>query len=189
MRAARRDHLRDGGWRLGSRAGAIVTIAGALGLGFANPSSCLAQSRPEPSLRDYLPPSEPEVSRDEWRRRIEDARRRAKDASRERREHPELYKPIPEDPTSSRPNAFSATTACSGATSSRPRRACSSTGGDPISRVAIRTSCRSTRNRCAEAQYRRRISLNLGSVIFVASSSSDLPCGVASTYAAISSGS
>jgi hypothetical protein len=82
-------------WRL-SRA--VVTVAGALGLGLACPSSCLAQTEPEPSINDYLPPSEPEVSRDEWRQRIEEARRRASEASRERREHPELYKPIPEDP-------------------------------------------------------------------------------------------
>ncbi|WP_247415934.1 hypothetical protein [Bradyrhizobium sp. 159] len=59
---------------------------------------CFAQTEPEPSLSDFLPPSEPEVSREEWRQRIEDARRRAKEVSRERREHPELYKPIPEDP-------------------------------------------------------------------------------------------
>ena len=80
------------------RAGAIITIASAFGLGLACPSLCLAQSAPEPSLNDYLPPSEPEVSRDEWRQRIEEARRRAKEISRERREHPELYKPAPEDP-------------------------------------------------------------------------------------------
>ena len=73
-------------------------MAGALGLCLASPSLCLAQTDPEPSISDYLPPKEPEVSRDEWRQRIEEARRRAKDVSRERREHPELYKPIPEDP-------------------------------------------------------------------------------------------
>ncbi|MCA1476107.1 hypothetical protein I6F37_13820 [Bradyrhizobium sp. NBAIM08] len=65
---------------------------------YAWPLPCHAQTEPEPSLSDYLPPSEPEVSRDEWRQRIEDARRRAKGVARERREHPELYKPIPEDP-------------------------------------------------------------------------------------------
>lgn len=76
----------------------VIIVAGTLGLGLTNPSLCLAQSEPEPSVNDYLPPSEPEVTRDEWRQRIDDARRRAKDVSRERREHPELYKPIPEDP-------------------------------------------------------------------------------------------
>ncbi|MDA9498228.1 hypothetical protein XI05_12365 [Bradyrhizobium sp. CCBAU 11357] len=77
---------------------AVVSLAAALGLGLACPCFCLAQAEPEPSLSDFLPPTEPEVSRDEWRQRIEDARRRAKEVARERREHPELYKPIPEDP-------------------------------------------------------------------------------------------
>ncbi|WP_298241386.1 hypothetical protein [uncultured Bradyrhizobium sp.] len=77
---------------------AIVAAAVGFAVYVACPLSCQAQSEPEPSLSDYLPPSEPEVTRDEWRQRIEDARRRAKEASRERREHPELYKPVPEDP-------------------------------------------------------------------------------------------
>lgn len=77
---------------------AIVAAAVGLAAYIACPLSCLAQTEPEPSLSDYLPPTEPEVTRDEWRQRIEDARRRAKEVSRERREHPELYKPIPEDP-------------------------------------------------------------------------------------------
>ncbi|GLR98490.1 MULTISPECIES: hypothetical protein [Bradyrhizobium] len=77
---------------------AIVAVAVGLAMYLACPLLCFAQSEPEPSLSDYLPPSEPEVSRDEWRQRIEEARRRAKEASRERREHPELYKPTPEDP-------------------------------------------------------------------------------------------
>lgn len=95
LRTGRRDH--EGKW-FGAPSRAVIIVAGALGLGFASPSLCLAQTEPEPSLSDYLPPSEPEVSREEWRQRIEDARRRATDVSRERREHPELYKPIPEDP-------------------------------------------------------------------------------------------
>jgi hypothetical protein len=77
---------------------AIVAAAAGLAAYVACPLSCRAQSEPSPSLSDYLPPSEPEISRDEWRQRIEDTRRRAKEASRERREHPELYKPVPEDP-------------------------------------------------------------------------------------------
>lgn len=76
---------------------AIVAAAAGLAL-YASPLSCLAQTEREPSANDYLPSGEPEVSRDEWRQRIEDARRRAKEVARERREHPELYKPIPEDP-------------------------------------------------------------------------------------------
>lgn len=98
MRTVRPDQLPVGERRLRALAGAVLTLAGALGLGLINPSACLAQTDPEPSISDYLPPKEPEVSRDEWRQRIEEARRRAKDVSRERREHPELYKPIPEDP-------------------------------------------------------------------------------------------
>ncbi|WP_245475006.1 hypothetical protein [Bradyrhizobium sp. Leo121] len=42
--------------------------------------------------------AQPEISRNAWRQRIEDAKRRARDVARERREHPELYMPIPEDP-------------------------------------------------------------------------------------------
>ncbi|SCB27034.1 hypothetical protein GA0061098_1004221 [Bradyrhizobium shewense] len=97
MRTARRDHSQDDGRRFGTLSRAVVSLAAALGLGLACPCFCLAQAEPEPSLSDYLPPSEPEVTRDEWRQRIEDARRRAKEVSRERRDHPELYKPIPED--------------------------------------------------------------------------------------------
>jgi hypothetical protein len=43
-------------------------------------------------------PLQPEISRNAWRQRIEDARKRAREVARERREHPELYMPIPEDP-------------------------------------------------------------------------------------------
>jgi len=96
VRSTRRKPVSDR-WMLW-RAPVKATVA-AVGLVLhACPLSCLAQTEPEPSVNDYLPPSEPEVSRDEWRQRIEEARRRAKEVSRERREHPELYKPIPEDP-------------------------------------------------------------------------------------------
>ncbi|WP_407121649.1 hypothetical protein [Bradyrhizobium sp. STM 3561] len=97
MRSTRRKSVSDR-WMLG-RAPVKATVAAAVGLVLhACPLSCLAQTEREPSVNDYLPPSEPEVSRHEWRQRIEEARRRAKEVSRERREHPELYKPIPEDP-------------------------------------------------------------------------------------------
>ncbi len=43
-------------------------------------------------------PLQPEISRNAWRQRIEDAKRRAREVAQERREHPELYMPIPEDP-------------------------------------------------------------------------------------------
>lgn len=98
MRTARRNHSLDDGRWSGTLSRAVVSLAAALGLGLACPCFCLAQAEPEPSLSDFLPPSEPEVSRDEWRQRIEDARRRSKEVARERREYPELYKPIPEDP-------------------------------------------------------------------------------------------
>lgn len=75
-----------------------VIIAGGLAVGLACSPPCLAQTEPEPSLNDYLPPSEPELTREEWRQRIEDAKRRGKEVARERREHPELYVPVPEDP-------------------------------------------------------------------------------------------
>jgi hypothetical protein len=43
-------------------------------------------------------PRQPETSRNRWQQKIEDAKRRARDVARERRAHPELYMPIPEDP-------------------------------------------------------------------------------------------
>ena len=39
-----------------------------------------------------------EVSHDEWLRRVEEAKQRAKAAALERRNHPELFIPVPEDP-------------------------------------------------------------------------------------------
>lgn len=75
-----------------------LILAGGLGFGLTCSPSCLAQTEPEPSLNDYLPPSEPELTREEWRQRIEDARRRGKEVASERRKHPEFYLPVPEDP-------------------------------------------------------------------------------------------
>lgn len=98
MRSAWRDHSLDYGKRLAAFVRTMMAVVGGLGIGLACPHLCIAQTDPEPSLNDYLPPSQPELTRDEWRQRVEDARRRAKEVSRERREHPELYKPIPEDP-------------------------------------------------------------------------------------------
>lgn len=95
VRTGRRGHCEK---RFGKLSRTVATIAGILGLGLACPALGLAQTELAPSLNDYLPSSEPEVTRDEWRQRIEDARRRAKDVLRERREHPELSKPIPVDP-------------------------------------------------------------------------------------------
>jgi hypothetical protein len=95
MRPPRRDHSLEFTWRFAALSRAL-TIAGSLALCLCCSRPCLAQA--EPSLNNELPPSQPELTRDEWRQRIEDARRRAKDAARERREHPELYMPVPEDP-------------------------------------------------------------------------------------------
>ena len=57
-----------------------------------------AQEDNGPTINDYVPSGEPEVSREEWRQRVEGARRRAREVARERSEHPELYAPIQEDP-------------------------------------------------------------------------------------------
>ncbi|KJC49526.1 hypothetical protein UP09_07075 [Bradyrhizobium sp. LTSP885] len=77
-------------------------VALAVGLGLAvSPAASVAQvqqDEPGPTVSDYLPPDQPEPSRDEWRQRIEEAKRRAKDVARERREHPEFYLPVQEDP-------------------------------------------------------------------------------------------
>jgi len=94
----RRDLLLSGGVLRSVLLGAIVATSGGLGACLFDPTPCLAQAEPGPTINDYLPPSEPEPTRDQWRQRIDEARQRAKEASRERREHPELYKPVPEDP-------------------------------------------------------------------------------------------
>ncbi|MGV7217076.1 hypothetical protein [Bradyrhizobium sp. UFLA05-112] len=82
--------------RHGSRSVAVVVIL-AVGLLQSLPV-CLAQDEPGPTLNDFISPGPPEPSRDEWRQRVEEAKRRAKDVARERRERPELNVPIPEDP-------------------------------------------------------------------------------------------
>jgi len=56
-----------------------------------------AADEPEMAPAD-LDPVQPELSKEEWRQRIEDAKRRSKEVAQERREHPELSAPIPEDP-------------------------------------------------------------------------------------------
>ncbi len=69
----------------------------ALAMIFFCPPIALAQDDPEPNVSDYVN-DQPEISREEWRQRVEQAKQRAKEVARERREHPELYMPIPEDP-------------------------------------------------------------------------------------------
>ena len=98
MHPPRRQPLLNGGALRSALLGALVGTSGGLGACLADPTPCLAQDEPGPSINDYLPPSEPELTRDQWRQRIDEARQRAKDASRARREHPDLYKPVPEDP-------------------------------------------------------------------------------------------
>jgi TPP-dependent 2-oxoacid decarboxylase len=56
---------------------------------------CIAQETPESgSVTDE---AQPEVSRQEWMERIQEAKQRAKDAALEHRMHPERYVPSPED--------------------------------------------------------------------------------------------
>lgn len=98
VRPARHDRLREGKRWWSKRAEAAVAVAAGVILCIASLPSCLAQTGPEPSLDDYLPPKEPEMSRDAWQQRIEEARRRASEVARERREHPELYMQAPRDP-------------------------------------------------------------------------------------------
>lgn len=74
-----------------------AALAFALGLSFS-PAASFAQDEAGATAGDSLLFEPPEPSREEWRQRIEEARRRASDVARERREHPELTMPIPEDP-------------------------------------------------------------------------------------------
>jgi hypothetical protein len=56
---------------------------------------CIAQETPESgSVTDE---AQPEVSRQEWMERIQEAKQRAKDDALEHRMHPERYVPSPED--------------------------------------------------------------------------------------------
>lgn len=97
MHPPRRDLLLNGALR-SVLLGALVAASAGLGACLVDPTPCLAEDEPGPTINDFLPPSEPELTRDQWRQRIDEARQRAKEASREHREHPELYKPVPEDP-------------------------------------------------------------------------------------------
>ncbi|WP_245477234.1 hypothetical protein [Bradyrhizobium guangzhouense] len=98
MHPARRHLLLNRGPLRGVLLATILGTSGGLGAWLVDATPCLAQDEPGPTINDYLPPSDPEPTRDQWRQRIDEARQRAKEASRERREHPELYKPVPEDP-------------------------------------------------------------------------------------------
>lgn len=98
MRPMLSDTLRGVGKAGGALFGAVAMVAVGLLAVLACPQACRAQAKLEPSIDDYLPPGEPEPSRADWRRRVEDAQRRAKEISRLRRENPGLAMPIPEDP-------------------------------------------------------------------------------------------
>jgi hypothetical protein len=75
----------------------LLLPAGLLFGVLSSPLACVAQQEPQPGISDYLSSGEPEPSRDEWRQRIEDARRRARNVARERRLHPDDYVPALED--------------------------------------------------------------------------------------------
>jgi hypothetical protein len=56
---------------------------------------CPAQNAPE--ISNGTVEVQPEVSRQEWLQRLQEARQRAKEAALEHRLHPERYAPSPED--------------------------------------------------------------------------------------------
>jgi hypothetical protein len=74
----------------------LLTAALFLGV-LCTPPACVAQQEPQPDIRDHIGFGDPEPSRDEWRQRIEDAKRRARDVARDRGLHPEHYLPVSED--------------------------------------------------------------------------------------------
>lgn len=82
-----------GFWCSGLLAAAIAVVAL-----YPGPPIALAQEYPGPTINDYISDQPSEMSREEWRRKVEEAKRRAREVARERREHPELYVPIPENP-------------------------------------------------------------------------------------------
>jgi hypothetical protein len=56
---------------------------------------CVAQDTPEsPTVEEEV---QPEISRQEWLERVQEAKRRARETAQERRNHPELYAPSPVD--------------------------------------------------------------------------------------------
>lgn len=71
---------------LGACALAVAIVGGVSGIGWAE----------EPQMEQLSQEQiAPEVSRDEWRGRVEEARRRAREAALDRRNHPERYLPAP----------------------------------------------------------------------------------------------
>jgi hypothetical protein len=62
------------------------------------PEASWAKDNLKASVEDYLSAEETEPTREDWLRRVEQAKRRAIEVGRQRRENPTIYTPIPEDP-------------------------------------------------------------------------------------------
>ncbi|QPF88078.1 hypothetical protein IC762_12705 [Bradyrhizobium genosp. L] len=80
---------------------ALLAIAVGLAVVLAVlPATSIAAEQDEPGATAGEAPNTdaPEPSRDQWRQRIDAARQRAKEVARERRENPQAYLPVPEDP-------------------------------------------------------------------------------------------
>lgn len=74
-----------------------ASVVGAILLvGFVSVTACVAQEVSQTAIIDE--PAPPEISREGWRERIMEARRRARETAIERRESPQLYVVAPEDP-------------------------------------------------------------------------------------------
>jgi hypothetical protein len=80
-------------WRV-TRALDIAVAALMISAPFA--PRCLAQDMIGPPTVEA--DVQPEISRDEWRQKVQEAKRRAAEAAVERRNHPDLYVLPPEDP-------------------------------------------------------------------------------------------
>jgi len=79
-----------------ARALAMIAVLGT-SLSLSMHAPCLAQDAT--SAPFVAEDAMPEISRDEWRDRVREAKRRAREAAIERRAHPELFlPPPPEDP-------------------------------------------------------------------------------------------
>lgn len=84
-------------WRRAPALCTALCYAGLLAIMLLSGSRiCLGQeSRDPPTIEED---TTPEISREEWRMRIQQARKRAKDVALDRRLNPQRYLPPPEDP-------------------------------------------------------------------------------------------
>ena len=90
----------NGCWRRTGGLRAVVAAALLLGASCC-PTICFAQGDSELSIdggSPERPDEQPEMSRNAWRQRVEEARQRARDVARDHIEHPEVYAPVHEDP-------------------------------------------------------------------------------------------